>query len=510
MKLKKARIALCLMACMVFTGVASEPVNAYYEETKANSTYIYSEWGFQTPTPDAYEFAKQIDLRSVGGYEVTNLVDMCVTDSKDVYILESGLGVVLRYDENLNYVSSLAEFKLPDGTTTTLKKPEGVFVSSKNVMYIADTGNARVLVCDLEGNVSLVVEKPENILGTNLESFLPTRVVADSAGRISIVARNINSGIMQFTKDGVFTGYTGAPAVTVSAWDKFLRKFYSEEQLATMTTYVPTEYNNIKIDKNNFIWGTISSLKTTSITAAINSKDLSGTTTPIKKLNMTGSDVLVRKDTYAPLGDLMFMDSPSKIVDVGLGPNGIYSMLDSTKGRIFSYNSSGIMLYIFGGKGTAKGDVQTPIAIDYIDEKIVVLDSGLRSLLVYEPTHYGELLIMAEGYYNEGDYDNANEAWKEVTTINANFKYPYIGLGNAEYNAGNYEDAMAYFEYADTKDQYSNAKEKIRKADMEVLFPIIVMVVIALMVLFVGKGIFVKVRSYVRGELITYGEEDEE
>ncbi len=509
MKLKKAGIALCL-ACVVFAGVASEPVNAYYQESKGNSTYIYDEWGWKVQTPDAYEFSRQIDLRTLDGNDITSLVDMCVTDKEEIFVLESNLGIVFHFDKNLNYVDCLKEFVLPDGTTTTLKKAEGVFVSSKDVMYIADTGNARVLICDLKGNVSLVIEKPENILGTNLESFLPVRAVADSAGRISIVARNINSGIMQFSKEGVFTGYTGAPAVTVDAFTKFLRKFYSEEQLASMTTYVPTEYNNIKIDENNFIWGTISSLKTDSITAAITGQDLSGKTTPIKKLNMTGSDVLVRKDAYAPLGDLMFYETPSKIVDVGLGPNGIYSMLDSTEGRIFSYNSSGIMLYIFGGKGTAKGDVQTPIAIDYIGNNIVVLDSGLRSLLVYEPTHYGELLISAEGYYNEGDYDNANGAWKEVTTINANFKYPYVGLGNAEYNEGNYEDAMAYYEYADDKDQYSNAKERIRKAFVEDIFPIIVIIVITLMLLFVGKGIFKKIRSYVRGELITYGEEDEE
>ncbi|MBO5228938.1 MAG: hypothetical protein J6B39_08100 [Lachnospiraceae bacterium] len=510
MKLKKARIALCLLACAAFVGVASEPVNAYYEEARANSTYIYDEFGWKMKTPDAYEFATQLDLRTVGENEVTSLADMCVTDKKEIFILESGLGMVFRYDENFNLISILSEFKLSDGTTTTLKKPEGVFVSSKGVMYIADTANARVIVCDLEGNVSLIVEKPENILGTNLESFLPVKAVADSAGRISIVARNINSGIMQFSKDGIFTGYTGAPAVQVSALDKFLRKFYTEKQLASMTTYVPTEYNNIKIDANNFIWGTISSLKTDSITAAITNMDLSGTTTPIKKLNMQGSDVLVRKDTFAPLGDLMFSETPSKIVDVGLGPNGIYSMLDSTEGRIFSYNASGIMLYIFGGKGTAKGDVQTPIAVDYIGDKILVLDSGLRSILVYEPTYYGNLLISAEGYYNEGDYTNANEAWKEVTTINANFKYPYIGLGNAEYNAGNYEDAMAYFEYADDKDLYSNAKEKIRKVVVEDAFPIVVSVIIVLIVISIGKGAFKKIRSYIKGELVTYGEGDED
>lgn len=507
MKLKKAGAAFCL-ALMILAGSITQ-TDAYYTEQAVNATYIYNSFGMAVQTPDAYEFVKQIDLRALDGYDIASLADMCVTKDGSLYVLDSALGVIFFLDSELNYKGCLSEFVLPDGTTTVLKKAEGVFVSEKGVMYIADTGNARVLVCDMKGNVSLVVEKPENLLGTNLSSFLPIRVVADSAGRISIVARNINSGIMRFTSEGIFTGYTGAPSVTVDAFTKFLRKFYTEKQLASMTTYVPTEYNNIKIDSNNFIWGTISSLKTADIQAAISDQDLSGKTTPLKKLNMMGSDVLVRKGDFAPLGDLQF-ETPSKIVDVGLGPNGLYSMLDSSLGRIFTYNSSGIMLYIFGGKGTAKGDLQTPIAIDYIGEKIVILDSGLRSLIVYEPTHYGELLIDAEGFYLDGDYNEANAAWQEVTTINANFKYPYIGLGNAEYNKGNYEDAMEYYQYADARTPYSNAKEKIRKAAVSEMFPYIVTVVIILMAAFVGKGIYKKVRSYVKGELVTYGEEDEE
>ena len=102
--------------------------------------------------------------------------------------------------------------------------------------------------------------------------------------------------------------------------------------------------------------------------------------------------------------------------------------------------------------------MQTPIAIDYVSDKIVVLDSGLRSLLVYEPTLYGGLLVSAEGYFLAGNYTDANNAWKQVTELNSNFKYPYIGLGNAEYNSGKYEEAMDYYEYADARTPYSNAK----------------------------------------------------
>jgi hypothetical protein len=506
MKLKKTILALCVAGTVLGSGIRAE---AYYTPPSNNYTYIYNEFGWVVETPDAYEFAYSVDLRALDGYDVTNLIDMCVKENGELFVLETTLGVVFCFDSQQNYVGVMKEFTMPDGSVTTLSKPEGIYVSEKDEMYICDTGNSRVLVCDRKGNVSLEVVKPENIIGTSVSSFLPIKAVADSAGRISIVARNVNRGIMQFTKEGVFTGYMGAPAVQVDALTKLLRKFYSDEQLATMTTYVPTEYNNIKIDGNNFIWGTISAISNNSVISTISGKDLSGKVTPIKKLNMMGTDVLVRKDVYPPIGDLMFVESPSKIVDVGLGPNKIYTMLDSTQGRFFTYNNDGILLYAFGGKGTAKGEVQTPIAIDYVSDKIVVLDSGLRSLLVYEPTLYGGLLVSAEGYFLAGNYTDANNAWKQVTELNSNFKYPYIGLGNAEYNSGKYEEAMDYYEYADARTPYSNAKEKLRKASLSVSFPYIVSAILVFIVLFVGKGIFLRIRKYVRGELVTYGEEEE-
>ena len=243
--------------------------------------------------------------------------------------------------------------------------------------------------------------------------------------------------------------------------------------------------------------------------STINSQDLTGAVTPIKKLNMKGKDVLIRQGDFAPVGDLVWASGPSRIVDVGLGPNNIYSMLDNNKGRIFTYNNNGIMLYTFGGKGTAKGETQTPIALDYVGDNILVLDSGLCSVLMFEPTVYGKLLIDAEWYYQEGEYDTANECWRQVTELNSNFAYPYIGLGDAEYNKENYEDAMAYYEFAEDRDSYSNAKERIRKNKMSVSFPYMVGAVILLALLFVGKGIYVRVRRYIRGELMTYGRDEE-
>lgn len=505
MKLKHNGLALCFAAAL-FAGSCLD-AQAYYTEPSSSSTYIYNSFGMSVATPDAYEYSRTVDLREVDGYSVTRPTDMCVTDEY-LYMLEMQLGVIFRFDAQMNYIDCLKEFTLPDGTKTELSKPEGIFVASNGTIYVADTGNSRVLVSDWKGNVSLVVVRPENIVGTLVANFLPTKVVADSAGRISVIARNINLGIMQFTAEGLFTGYTGAPSVKVDAFTKFLRSFYTDAQRADMVNYVPTEYSNMKIDENNFIWGTIMTLKDEDLNAVVMSADLSGSTTPIKKLNMKGADVLVRRGDYPPIGDLVWTSTPSKIADVGLGPNNIYSMLDTTKCRIFTYNNDGILLYAFGGLGTVKGELRSPVAIDYIGDNIYVLDSALCSVIVYEPTEYGKLLIDAEGYYADGDFDSANQAWKQVTELNSNFAYPYVGLGNAEYEVGNFDNAMEFYEYADDVDSYSNAKERLRKESMSRNFPYIVGALMIFIALFIGKGIFVRVRRYVRGELITYGEDE--
>lgn len=43
------------------------------------------------------------------------------------------------------------------------------------------------------------------------EAFLPSRLAVDSIGRMYVVARNINRGIIQLDSEGRFMGYIGSP-----------------------------------------------------------------------------------------------------------------------------------------------------------------------------------------------------------------------------------------------------------------------------------------------------------
>ncbi|NLK74268.1 MAG: hypothetical protein GX288_03130 [Clostridiales bacterium] len=508
----KGKEIIIILLAIILWALPWAAAYGYTDYTK-ESNYVYDQYGMAIKIPTAYEYKSSISLKNVGeslGIDITSPADMFVKKSGQVFIAEASLGAIIMFDSELKFQKILTEFITDQGEVLKLSEPQGLYVSEDDVLYIADTGNSRIVVSDLEGNVSMIVEKPDSILGTDLRSFLPIKVVVDSAGRISVVARNINSGIMQFTRDGVFTGYTGAPSVSIDAFTKLLRKFSTAQQRAQMQTFVPTEYNNIKIDDKNFIWGTISSISIQDLSNVVMNRDLSGKVTPIKKLNTMGVDVLRRKGLFPPIGELSFIDDPSKIIDVGLGPNKIYSLLDSYKGRIFTYNNDGILLYVFGNKGSKKGNTQIPIAIDYIGNNILVLDSGLCEIIIYEPTSYGRLLIEAEGYYDAGDYTLANEMWKEVAERNSNFQYAYIGLGNAQYSIEEYEEAMAYYEYANDPNNYSKAKEKLRKDTFEQLFPIIFTTLLVVIAIYLGWNIFVKVRRYARGEHLVGREEEED
>ncbi len=53
----------------------------------------------------------------------------------------------------------------------------------------------------------------------------------------------------------------------------------------------------------------------------------------------------------------------SSFIDVVVDDSGRYSALDATRGRIFTYDDDGNLLYIFGGLGNQMGTFTRPVAL---------------------------------------------------------------------------------------------------------------------------------------------------
>ena len=108
----------------------------------------------------------------------------------------------------------------------------------------------------------------------------------------------------------------------------------------------------------------------------------------------------------------------------------------------------------------------------------------LNSILVFEITEYGEHLLNAIRLNNLGDSQGSTREWQEVLKYNSNSEMAYVGLGKTYLAEGQYEKVMECFEFGNHKEYYSKAFQYYRKELMEQYFPVAVITVAVVAVLF--------------------------
>lgn len=83
-------------------------------------------------------------------------------------------------------------------------------------LYVSDTNAHRILVFDqADYALQRVIEQPEiKILGDYI--FLPESFVVDLAGRIYVIVKNVNKGIVQLDAEGNFRALCGRSEVTLT------------------------------------------------------------------------------------------------------------------------------------------------------------------------------------------------------------------------------------------------------------------------------------------------------
>lgn len=493
-------VRICLMNILLVSMLSGIHATAY-TDMQTEQQYTYDDEGKSESIPDAYEYAGAISLSDDHGVEVNNPQDLYISQDGTLYIADTDNNRILIYDRSFRYKSEITEIRLKDGRLSSLNKPQGVYAYSNGDILIADTQNSRIVRCDKSGNEERIIGKPSDMTGLSDDfSFLPLKIACDSIGRVDVIAQNVNFGIVQLDSSGTFLGYTGAPDVQTDLFTLFWRKFSTKAQKNQMEQFVSTEYDNIYVDNDNFLWGTISDLDSDSIQNAINSKDKSGTVTPIRKLNSLGNDVLKRNGQFAPIGDLTFDETPSKIVDIAVGLGGIYSMVDVVKGHIFTYDGNGNLLFIFGQIGDRSEDMQNPSAIGYVGNEILVLDAGLGCIQLYQPTSFGKLVIDAVSQQYQGNFRNAYELWTKVANQSTTFQYAFVGLGNADLSQGKYKSAMTCFQYAKDQQDYSYAFGLLRKQQMKNILPLIIAGIIVLFAAWILFGFIRKFYRYYKGK----------
>lgn len=446
-------------------------------------TYNYDYWSDIRESPDAYRvvdvlYGKDIAPAQANGEEGTlNAPQSMFVRGQDLYVVDSGNNRILQLNRDkvtgqFSLVREIKEFKATDGTAvTTFSNPTDVSVDVDGNIYVADNKNERIVKLDKDLNLLMTITKPDDTTFDQNLSFLPNKLVVDTTGRVFTLATMVNKGVVKFENDGTFTGYVGANKVSYSLYDYIWKTFFmTKEQRAQQESFVPTEYCNIYMDEDSFIYATNISFSEYDL--------LWDVAQPIRRLNAVGNDILIKNDHYPPIGDLYWEDGavdyhgPSKFMDITVLENDIYVGLDRTRGRLFGYDSQGIMLWAFGNQGSSEGTFNNngAIALDHMGRDLLVLDQRRGSITVFSPTEYGNLIYDAIGDYSNGKFEESAEKWQQVLDRNANYNLAFIGIGRALMREDTYEsyiEAMDYFKMAQDRDNYGRAFQLFRKIWVE-------------------------------------------
>ncbi len=471
--------ALLMCMCTLLGGVASF--------ASAYTSYTYSIAGVPVDSPDAYTPDRQVSSADMNlPVALADPVDLTVDENDNVYIVDRSLNRIVMLDKYYKYVTEFgAEFINDQGVPDSLNQPTGMFITEDRI-YVADTENCRIVIFDRQGEFLDIVEEPTSDIMDEDAIYKPIAISVDSTGNMYVVSSTTYMGVIVLNSRGDFQCYLGAQKVAVDAAEILWRQFMTAEQKAQAQTYVSTEYNNITIDEEGFIYVTSSSIDERSQQAAIEGK--SSDFSPVKKLNSSGDDVMARSGFFGPGGEVNVIWSShndqditgaSVIVDVALGPEGTWTIIDQRRSKMYTYDSYGRLLHVFGDKGQMLGNLVTAQAITYQDEKLIVLDKGNLNLTVYTRTEYGDIIIKALANDNARNYEVAVEDWENILQRNGNFDYAYVGIGKALYRDGNWEGAMEYYKYAYDTEQYSIAFQEYRKEWISKYILLVPVVVIA-------------------------------
>ena len=466
-------VLLMIASSLIFPASASSPYQ----------TYTYSISGTALYSPDAYTPDKVIDSAYMGlDVTLADPSDIVLDDKENVYLADRDNNRIVVLDRYFKLKFIISEFINSNGTPDELTKPQGVFVT-EDLIYVCDTDANRIVTFDRSGNFVKVIPQPESSLFEEGAVYKPVAIAVDKHNRLFVVSSTTYQGIIVMTDEGVFTGFIGAQSVSLSAWQILIRRFQTKEQRELMAQNVSTEYNNITVTDDGFVYATTSMIDNAKVQSFIKSKSKDGKYSPVKLLNAKGDEIMKRNGFWPPAGEVDMTrasagadySGPSKITDVAVGPEKTWSIIDANRQKIFTYDENGNLLFAFGDKGQQIGNLSGVEGIAYQGDKLLALDSTNNTITVYNRTEYGDILVNAITNQNNQQYDLAIEDWTEILKRNSNFDAAYIGIGNSLYRSGNYERALAYYRAAYDTTNYSKAYKEIRQewiSDWVLLIPL--------------------------------------
>lgn len=446
-------LSLSFSAISLTVNAASESVPydtyTYWESINGNERKaVYDRPMFECDTV--------LSAHDMGLENFKELIDVCVAENGYVYLLDTNSRIVV-LDTKLKLLKEITVIESSESLNFSGAK--SIYVDRSNNIYICDTENARVLICDKDGRYIDEYNLPDSSLIPSDFSFKPIRVISDSKGYVYVLSDGSYNGALLYAPDKSFIGFYGTNSVNNGILGAikslFTRMFPNNEKSANSKRRLPYCFTDIVIDGDDFVYTSTDSVLVSQI------KKLS----PGEGINILKANDINFQDDEVNRTFSNGYPLNQRIVGLSVDKSGFIYGLDASYGRIFVYTNEGGTISAFGGgmgEGTQYGTFMSASAIDVYNDKIFVTDKTAGTLSIFKRNSYGEQVLDLIALTLKGEYELARDGWFEVLSIDKNMQMAYSGIARAYLAEENYNEAMKYAKLGTDRETYSLAFEYYR------------------------------------------------
>lgn len=468
MKFKKFICLLILTSLVLSTGItasARTPYANYYIQEKEKTA---------KPIPAAYETSTVIDFLSTETGKLKNPEDMFIDDEGKIYVADTGNNRIVVYGADYKFLFEISsDGTYVDGDLSALKDPTGVYVDPDDgAIIVADSGNGRIVEFTKYGNLRYSYSKPESDLLSKDFSYQPEKITKDARGFMYVTNKGDSNGIMQLSSNGEFISYYGTNKVNLSFWESLAKLLWSREDRKGSVVTLPYTFTNIYSSADGYMYATTT------------------TETPpqVRKINIGGSDVLYGAYDFR---DNSIMSSFSTInqifCDVTVDKYNNMLIVDRQYGRIYEYDERGNNLFAFGTKGNGYGQLSYPVSIETDGNgRVYVLNKTTGNITVFKPTEFANLVHVANAYYSDGKYEESLKEWEKVVEKSNYYSLALVNIGNIKLREEFNSEAYDFFYEAENATYASEAYEEMRADFLRDYFSWIVITIVVLLALWVA------------------------
>lgn len=449
MKIKSLKILITLFIVSLMLAM---PV------CNAASDYILDSDGkTHSPIPKTHQISGFVNELGEEAGNLSEPADLYIASDDSIYIADTGNNRIVKLDADGNYVRSYT----CDGK---LSGPKGIYVADDGDLYISDTMNERIVHLNPKGDFVEEFVKPDSELLDENADFQIGRIGINSQGYLYTIQ---GKNFLAIDAENEFQGYVSSSSVGFSLKSLLIRMFASAEQKQKLLKEEPPSYNSFDIGENGLLYATLDETVTSGQIHVINV--VQQNTYPNNKYG----EVILNRHTGV-------YNNP-RFVDIAVDKDGLIYVLEQYSCRIFIYDAEGQMLAAFGGKGNVKGLFSTPNALDINSKgEVFVLDEQTGFIHRFERTAFFKETTQAVKSYANGDYEASYNTWKKVLERDVNYSAANLGIARCLYKFNKYDEAMSYFRLADGLSGYGNAFSEYRHTLFRTYFVWVVLIIVVL------------------------------